>query len=176
MKITTIATKECEAGLQRAVASLRNHGNTSIVDVYVPEGYDAPECEGIEIVKCQNWWEGMPGVSGVRHNTPALAKPEILLSNRYKDGEQVLYFRRGRTFCSSVTPRLLSAGQERPIMAYPWAERSVVAASKAKCREHLITTTGFGLLSRAKKRVVSGMCLWRWRLPVLRVIFGKQGL
>lgn len=45
MKITTIATKECEVGLQRAVASLRNHGNTSVVDVYVPERYTPPECE-----------------------------------------------------------------------------------------------------------------------------------
>ena len=131
MKITTIATKECEVGLQRAVASLRNHGNTSVVDVYVPEGYTPPECEGIEIVKCQNWWEGMPGVSGVRHNTPALAKPEILLSDRYRDGEQVLYFD-GADVLFFCDPEFAFSWQERPIMAYPWAERSVVAPLKGK--------------------------------------------
>jgi len=126
VKIATIATKECEVGLQRAVASLRNHGNTSVVDVYVPEGYTPPECEGIEIVKCQNWWEGMPGVSGVRHNTPALAKPEILLSDRYKDGEQVLYFD-GADVLFFCDPEVAFSGQERPIMAYPWAKRAVRA-------------------------------------------------
>lgn len=124
MKITTIATKECEVGLQRAVASLRNHGNTSVVDVYVPEGYTPPECEGIEIVKCQNWWEGMPGVSGVRHNTPALAKPEILLSDRYRDGEQVLYFD-GADVLFFCDPEVAFSGQERPIMAYTWLDKAV---------------------------------------------------
>lgn len=132
--VATVATKECEAGLQRAVASLRFHGYLGNIDVYVPAGYTAPTCTGIEIIPCDNWWENMPGASKEKHNVPALAKPAILLNPRYTDGQQVLYFD-GADVLFFEHPEHAFKIQTKPIMAYTWLNVAVAAPLTDKMPE-----------------------------------------
>lgn len=91
--IVTIATKECEEGVNRLVKSLRRVGYNDIVHVFYPDVNEPPVINdnNIKFVKKTAWWKHYPSPFGgaYNHNVPAMLKPDLF--EHFEDGDSVLY-------------------------------------------------------------------------------------
>lgn len=100
--IATVATDNCRRGLSILVASLRAHGWTDPVRVYVPEGDPLPELPGTTLVHRHAWWTELPHLAECR-NAAALLKAEILYDPLWQAGDTVLYLD-GADTCLAADP------------------------------------------------------------------------
>lgn len=183
MRLATIATAECKWGFARTVASLRAHGCRETVHVFVPEGYEPPPpVDGTEIVACKNWWRDLPGAQE-RDNTPAFAKPEVMLWPGWQEGDSVLYFDASDVlfFCDPVVE---FPDFNTPFAAYDFEHYGVAAPLGGRLWASRYYNNGVwafrvGDESRRFGHVFAAVCMAgaatdRWKPSERRPIVGDQ--
>ena len=89
--ILTLATAECQDGLNNLVASLRRAGWTFTVHVYTVAGQAPDLPAGCELHEIAPWWES-EGCQPIRaRNTAAMCKPDMFLDPAWSAGDLLMY-------------------------------------------------------------------------------------
>ena len=169
--VVTVATAECSDGVNRMLRSLRRVGYGGRVLVFCPDTNEPPALEdgNVEIIQTVGWWRHYEGAfNGAKNNNvPAMAKPDVFLDKRYRDGDRILYVD-GSDVLFFEHPRELFKTCAAPVSACPAAKKLIKPRAKIACDflhsldlpSHVRHNNGV-ILARVCPEMRAMMWLWR---------------